>query len=248
MKKIILPFLAIASLHFTACNEPIIGTGTPVSEIRKTDKFNAVICDLAGNVNIVCAPDTTTTVSITAQPNLLPLLECLVEKDELLVRFKRGTNITSADPVNVTIAVPTLKSLKMLGSGNGVISGKLITPSLLCAMMGSGDITVNGATIGKLRADITGSGEIKLLNTTNQKAEYAIKGSGKISAFAAPTDTVKAIVAGSGDINCMAIKILDAEINGSGNIDYLGKPTVIKNKIGGNGTIKGDGVLAETAK
>jgi Putative auto-transporter adhesin, head GIN domain len=248
MKKIFLLLICCNSLLFSACVQSIKGSGKAITKIKNVSNFNAVISDLPANINLRCIPDTAFSCTITAQENIQPYIECLIEKEELLIRFKRATNITTYQKIEINISMPTVNGLKVLGSGDGNITGKLYTQNLLCAMMGSGNINVDGATIGKLRADITGSGNITLLNTTNQKAEYAIKGSGKIDANAAPTDTVKAIVAGSGDINCMAVKILDAEINGSGNITYLGKPSVIKNKIGGNGKISGYGVLTENAK
>jgi Putative auto-transporter adhesin, head GIN domain len=241
-------YLILIAITISSCEAPIIGAGKIVSEQRNCKNFNAVINDLPGDVHITCKADTGYSCKISAQENILKLIECSIEKDELLIRIKRTARITTMEGIVVEITMPTIKGLKMLGSGNALIDGNAISENLLCAMMGSGNIKVLGATIGKLRADITGSGNIDFENCTSQKAEYALKGSGKINANNAPSDSVRAIVAGSGSIDCMAVKVLDAEINGSGNITYLGKPSVIRNKIGGNGKIIGEGVLAESAK
>jgi uncharacterized lipoprotein YehR (DUF1307 family) len=246
MKNIIILLFVIVSL--TACEAPIVGTGKIISEQRDCKNFNAVISDLPGNVTITCKADTAYSCKISAQENILKFIECSIEKDELLIRFKRTARIKTMEGIEVQITMPSVKGLKMLGSGNGLIQGNAVTENLLCALMGSGNIKVQGATIGKLRADITGSGNIDFENCTSQKAEYALKGSGSINANNAPADSVRAIVAGSGSIDCIAVKILDAEINGSGDITYLGKPVVIRNKIGGNGKIVGEGTLAESAK
>jgi hypothetical protein len=237
MKKIVFSILTIATLGFTSCEPPIKGVGTPITEIRTCNNFNAVITDLPGNVHITAKPDTSFSCTITAQPNILPLIECAIEKEELLIRFKRTSRINSTDNIEINIAMPTINSLKVLGSSNGTINGNIISENLLCAMMGSGNIDVQNATIRRMRADITGSGNINLHNTVSIHAEYAIKGSGNIQAQQSPADSVRAIVAGSGEIKCIAVKNIDAEINGSGCIKYTGKPNVSRSKIGGNGQI-----------
>jgi Putative auto-transporter adhesin, head GIN domain len=240
MKNFIYALLACAIITITSCEPPIKGAGAPITETKSVANFNAVITDLPGNLHITCKDDTALTCSISAQPNIMPLIECLVEKDELLIRFKRTSRIESSEDININITMPTLKGVKSLGSGNTTIDGMLITENLLCSLMGSGEMTVQGATIRKCRADITGSGKISLNNSTCIYAEYAIKGSGTIEAGASAVDSVKAIVAGSGDIHCLAVKNIDAEINGSGNIGYKGKPNVSRNKIGGNGKIEAE--------
>jgi Putative auto-transporter adhesin, head GIN domain len=241
-------YLLSITFIFNACEAPLSASSTSITDKRTCANFTAVISDLPGNIHVTCSADTNYSCQITAADNLMKLIECSIEKDELLIRFKRTARIKDAGKIDVNITMPTIKGIKVLGSGDAEIDGKLVSNNLLCAMMGSGNIKVQGATIGKLRADITGSGNILLQNSTCQKAEYALKGSGSIDATNVPADSVRAIVAGSGAINCMAIKILDAEINGSGDITYLGKPSVIRNKIGGNGKIIGDGVLTESAK
>jgi Putative auto-transporter adhesin, head GIN domain len=237
MKTLLFTILGVATLGFASCEPPIKGNGTPITEKRTCNNFNAVITDLPSKVHITAKPDTAFSCTITAQPNILPLIECAIEKDELLIRFKRSTRISSTDNIEINISMPTLNSLKVLGSGNGTIDGNLVSENLLCAMMGSGNIDVQNATIRRMRADITGSGNINLHNTVSINAEYAIKGSGNIQAKLSPADSVRAIVAGSGDIECMAVKNIDAEINGSGKIKYAGKPNISRSKIGGNGQI-----------
>jgi len=72
MKKIVFSILTIATLGFTSCEPPIKGVGTPITEIRTCNNFNAVITDLPGNVHIAAKPDTSFSCAITAQPNILP--------------------------------------------------------------------------------------------------------------------------------------------------------------------------------
>jgi hypothetical protein len=242
MKNIIL-IAFVGMLLITSCEEPVVGNGAIKTENRDCKNFNSIITDLTGAINVYCTPDTAFSCNISAQENILQHIECSIEKEELLVRFKRTSKIKSHEPITINITMPNIVSYKILGQSNATLIGDIRNKETLLAIMGNGGINASGLHTDKLRVDITGNAKANILNSACKSAEYAIKGNGTLEAKTNTVDSVRAICTGNGEISCYAAKAIDAEINGNGSINYQGTPVIYRSKIGGNGKINGDGVL-----
>jgi hypothetical protein len=194
---------------------------------------------LPGNAIVTINKNATSaSATITAEENILPYIESLTEKEELLVRFKRDARIGKVKEISIKVILPAINSLKILGNGNAELINANETNPVILALMGNGNIITQNCIFNKLSTDLTGNGNFQLLNTACNSAEYALKGNGSIEASNNTADSVKAIVVGNGSIDCKPIKYLDAEVNGNGSIHYSGTPNNINKKIGGNGTVQ----------
>jgi hypothetical protein len=230
--------ILFATILLNACNSShkIIGTGDIITAQITVNNFTKVISDLPADIEIYVSKDTPITCTVMAQKNIAELITGTVKEDELLLSIKNNYSYRTDKNITIKITCPTLSSIKGLGSGNIMASGSIVSNEFVASQMGSGDITLTGATIGSLRVMVAGSGDIAVNNGTSQQAEYGVKGSGSIEAFTNICSTVKAKVDGSGDIDIFATGLVDAEVNGSGNINYKGT-TQVKNKVNGSGEI-----------
>ena len=208
------------------------------TEARSTGDFEAVQT-LGPTVRL--RQGTGTSVSVTADRNLLPLLETVVEDSRmgktLVVRWKRGTRVSiwsSRDEPVVTIVAPRITGLLVSGSGDIVADG-LTPPSLSARIEGSGDIRLTGVATDALALAVAGSGDISAAGRATRLAA-SVAGSGDIRADSLAADVVDVNIAGSGDVKVQADKTLQVNIAGSGDVVYAGNPTV-RQSILGSGSV-----------
>lgn len=121
-------------------------------------------------------------------------------------------------------------------SGSGSILAGII--------IGAGEVDIRHNSSGRISAVIPdvveldvimgGSGSVEL-SGYGEIAEYSLNSSGKIDAFDMEMLEVKATNSGSGNIYVWAEDFLDATVNGSGDIVYMGNPEVtIRDNGSGN--------------
>ncbi len=237
IKRIHLLTVLLITFLFTACDPPINGSGAIVTKVATVANFNKVITDLPGKLIVEYVPNTAPTVTLYTQENLLQYIETLVEKDELLLRFKTNIRIGNVDSLIVKVTLPNITAVKLLGNSVAEINNVTGNTEMLAALMGNGAISLNNCTLNKVRAEIAGNGKVSFTTCTSKNAEYALKGNGAINASNNRCDSARAIVAGNGIINCQSTN-LDAEINGNGGIVHNAAAKLYRRKIGGNGYIK----------
>lgn len=218
--------------------EPLTGSGRIAAETRSLPEFESIAA--RGSIDLVVRQGPATRVVATADDNLLPLLETVVERAgspdaRLVVRWKSGTAIHTRRNVRVEVVTPRLNALAMFGSGDARVEA-LHTPSLKLSLSGSGN-----AALGRLQADefsvsISGSGDVKADGAAG-RFKVSIAGSGDVMARDLQADEVTVRIAGSGDAAVHAQRKLDVSIAGSGDVVYSGEPEVTRS-VKGSGTVK----------
>jgi hypothetical protein len=165
----------------------------------------------------------------------------LLLSEPCLKNSERGRD--RARELVVTVRLPRLERLEILGSGSAVLdhferggdmafivrgSGDIHFTAITglrgfhAELFGSGDITggeveVSGTTTIQLR----GSGDVRLSGTT-KRADIEVFGSGDVDASGLRSDDVKVVVRGSGDARVNSIGSLEQSIFGSGEIHNNG--------------------------
>ena len=213
------------------------GSGKAASQTRNVGEFQAI--KSAGAMDIVVRQGATTSVQVTADDNLLPLLETVVEGSgdsaTLIVRWKRGENIHHDSDVKVSVVTPRLSMLSAAGSGDIVVEA-FQTPALQVAVAGSGNAKLDRLSTDDLGIRISGSGDVGGQGRA-AKMKVNIAGSGSVNLTDMKADDVSVSIAGSGDAAVNAHRTLDVSIAGSGDVVYTGDATV-KSSVAGSGSVK----------
>ena len=103
MKKISVLLGMASMIVFTSC-EKVVGEGILVSETRTTAPFNGIESEISGNVIYTQGNDYK--VELTAQQNILNVMETPVLSGQLVVRFKNNVRVKfQALPGNTAGAV-----------------------------------------------------------------------------------------------------------------------------------------------
>ncbi len=213
------------------------GSGKIVKTSRSLGAFRGISLEAPAQVTLVQGGPGG--LVIETDDNIAPLLETVVERDHLLIRFARNAGPLSAQVLNVTISLPAgatpLESLAVGGSGV-IKSALLTTPSLQCAIGGSGDIHLAQLQTDKFKVSIAGSGSLTAAGRADDMTAN-IAGAGDLKTGKLAAQHLKISIAGSGDATVWAKTGLNVSIAGSGDVGYFGDPAV-KQSIAGSGNVR----------
>jgi hypothetical protein len=154
-------------------------------------------------------------LTLSADDNLLPIIETVVQNEQLIIRTKNDTSITSSNPIRAAVTMKSLRSAGISGSGSFVIP-ELSGEAVKFDVLGSGDITADGA-VNTLEVNVGGSGTVNCAELAAKSATVSIGGSGNVTVNASDR--------------------LDATIGGSGTIVYAGNPATVNQSVPGSGSI-----------
>ena len=211
--------LVLTVIAISGCNITINGGATGVqgsgvskSESRDVEEFHAIDLEGVGSLTVDVGQETA--VSVTADDNLLPLIETKVVKGVLTIRPTES--ISTKSKLTFKIATPSLDDLTISGAGSATLSNA------------SGEnlsVSINGA------GSVDGSGDVAAL-------EIEIDGTGSVDFKDLKTKTSRIQVSGAGNATIHATESVDAEVNGVGSVTVHGNPADIKKQINGIGSVK----------
>jgi len=236
MKKLSLAVVSLAAVLFIfpSC-EKVVGEGPLVTQTRSVGNFTGVSSEMSGKVNFTIAPDYK--VEITAQQNILDVLNTNVVDGVLHIDFKNNVRVRQHEDLLINITAPYADYFRLSGSGNMNVQGDIAADNLKLTLSGSGDITVQNAVIAdKIDADVSGSGNISIANGSAVNEDVDISGSGKVEMAGVDAENAVTHTSGSGDVKLSLSKNLDVHISGSGSVFYHGNP-IISTHISGSGRV-----------
>ena len=235
MKGIYAVLLAIAGAVALSSCEKVVGEGPVVTETRNVTDFKGVSVAISGKVNYQVAP--TYKVEVSAQRNILNVLQTERHGDELVIKFREGTNVKSHEEIIINISAPVAEFANLSGSAELTVMGDIVSPALGLRVSGSGNIVVSKAITDDLTATITGSGNIRINQGSSFNEKLKISGSGNIDVSEITGSKVQAEISGSGHIRVHAVQTLNATISGSGSVFYKGTPQ-ISTSVSGSGSVR----------
>jgi hypothetical protein len=247
---------AAALLFFllSACeleiHQAVKGSGIEKASTRRTASFTRV--DLKGSMRVAIVVGEPLSVIVRGDDNLIGRVRTRVKGETLTISNDRLYR--SKIGLSVAIHVPTLTAIDLSGSGTIEVrnvqgtrfiadlsgSGEIALDGkpdrLDLDISGSGDIQVDRLEARKVYGEISGSGEITA-NGTTERLDISIPGSGEAQLERLIARDVQVDISGSGDARVWAGGSLDAEISGSGDIEYAGNPRRVVKDVSGSGEI-----------
>jgi hypothetical protein len=209
-----------------------------VTESRPVSGFNSVSvrrvredADHAGR---------TESLTITADDNVLPYIETVVEQGMLKIRWKKpveGRSLTlSREKISMTLSARDMEAIAIGGSTN-VTAGPLKSERIVANIGGSGNLEITSVEAGDVAVTIGGSGDLAIGGGRTHTLNVRIGGSGAVQAPKLESRSAKVRIGGSGSASIWAHDTLDATVAGSGAIRYYGDPKV-ERRVAGSGEIR----------
>lgn len=209
------------------------GSGKASTESRTASDFDAIA--VSGAMTLEVRQGAREAVSVTADDNVLPLVETVVEARTLRVRIKRGESVQTRTPIKVAVDVVKLSALSSSGASDVSVDG-LKTPLLKLSIAGSGGAALKALQADALEVSIAGSGDLRG-DGVARLVKLSIAGSGDAALTDLVADDVTVSIAGSGDAKVTANKTLSATVAGSGDVQYRGNATTVRSSVLGSGSI-----------
>ena len=205
------------SLLFTSCKKEIIhGKGDIITQERTVSNFSRV--KITGITDVTLIQGSSFRVTVSDYENLVDEVETALSGDELRVGYKRNVWVTKGKSKAV-ITMPSLKGVRVDGSGDFIIEGPFTGTSLFSV-------------------EINGSGNVSINNAIVDEADIHISGSGDVRNFGLQCNKVTVKVSGSGNTEITVHNLLDVRINGSGDVYYKGTASVSASISGSGKVIK----------
>lgn len=190
----------------------VMGSGRVISEEREVQDFDSV--RMSGSGTLILQQTGSESLVIEAEDNILPLLTSEVRDRRLMLGLRPGSSYRASRKVTYRLTVKDMKGIEVSGSGD-VQGTDISTDSLTLQGSGSFDMTLAG------RAD---------------RLQVDISGSGAFQGDALESREATVMISGSGDATVKVTDSLDAFVRGSGNVVYIGNPTLTQ-RVSGSGSI-----------
>jgi hypothetical protein len=226
---------SVAALALTACDDVTIkignkngvkGSGVAATETRALSEFSAV--DLAGVGKLVLkvGEGSSYSVKVTADDNLLPLVETKVNGSTLTIQLKDSVSLTNGVGFTYEITAPKIERIETSGAAS---------------VDGSG---FNG---GKLELDLSGVGSVKLAGRV-EEFRADLSGAGSLNSASLIANDVKVDLSGVGSADVHAEKRIRANVSGLGSINWQGNATDVKSDVSGLGSVRKSGSSGKSAE
>ena len=211
----------------------VSGSGQLSKSQRQVSNFKGVSLELPADVEIVQGE--TEGVLIETDDNIAPLLETLVDHEQLRIRLTQRFKSIKPTSLKITVNARNVERLAISGSGD-IRAGKLRSPTLEAHITGSGDIRIAALEVQSLSVSIAGNGDFFAAGRADTTS-LSIAGSGDLKTERLAARNVKLSIAGSGDAKVWASQTFDVNIAGSGDVGYYGDPAVTRS-VAGSGRIR----------
>ena len=188
-------------------------TGGVTSEARDVSGFNEV--ELKGVGNLSLEQTGSESLTVEAEEDVLPKIRTEVENKRLIISPERNTSINTNKPINYKLTVKDLNTLEVSGSGN-VEAEDINTDELAVTIGGAGDVEIRGSADSQ-EIEISGSGEYKAGDLESKEATIDVRGSGLATVNVSDE--------------------LEAEVSGSGSVEYIGDP-MVQQEVSGAGEVR----------
>lgn len=202
------------ALTLAACGKGtrgVPGSGIEATEIRQIDAFERI--ELVGSGRLTIEVGQAAPLTITADDNLLPLLETRVSDGQLVIRPTES--ISPEIGLVFSVGTESLSGISLTGAAS-IVAGEVEAQSLEISIEGAGRVKVTG-TADTLVAGVAGAGELELFDLQAREAKIDL--------------------AGAAGAEVHADELLNVTIAGIGRVRYSGEPKLEKS-ISGLGSVK----------
>jgi hypothetical protein len=226
---------AVSGCSWSERGEPLKGSGTVVTESRAVSGFTAVELQGTGNLRITQGPAEALTVR--TDDNLLPLITTKVRNSTLIIATDTKDHPHGITPTTLVydLSVTSLQSLSVAGAAQ-VDGHSFATDDLRIDIDGAAQVRLDGLQATTLRVSSSGGSDFTLAGTVDRQ-EITIDGAAEYKARELASRTATIQITGAGHATLQVAEALDASIEGSGVIEYVGSPTVSQ-KVSGLGVIR----------
>ena len=202
--------------------ETVTGSGNLITETRQLNGVNRV--DLTIYADLEIQQGAQEAITITADDNILPVLQTNVSGGRLTIRYQPQVNARSIHQPKMVLTVKDLSGLS--ASSSGIINvGPITTGNFNIELTSGCNINIQNIQADDITSHISSSGDVSIQGTANSLTLH-ISSSGDFEAGDLQVQEANVKLTSSGDATVWVVKTLVANLSSSGNVMYYGNPSI----------------------
>jgi hypothetical protein len=227
--------IAVCSFAFmSSCGlvDCVKGSGHPDSVKRKVADFTKI--DIKGSYRILLKQDSSLSITVSGDDNLLKYIETNVSDDKLFI--KSNKDMCPNNQMTLTIGVHNIKEITSLGALELYSKGTLNLQDLKLDFSGN-TRTILGINAANVTTKASGNAEITL---KGQAMTHTVNfsGSEKFDAFGFVVSDYDIESSGNTECDINVLHSLDLHTSGSSVVKYKGAPVRLVNEKSGLSTLE----------
>jgi hypothetical protein len=241
----------LLGLSFSACMVFDIrgerGSGQMTSEQRDFHGISGVSLATIGHMEIRLGD--TESLRIEAEDNLMRYIKTEVNNGELTIKNQEHFNLHNTRPVNYYLTVKNLNSISIYSSGDiqapdlesrdfsitiastgDLRMGNLMADMLKVNIFSSGDVNMGALNANRIEVNISSTGDLDIAGGTVKSQDVTINSTGDYAAKNLACDAADVILNSTGSATIQVRDHLNAKLNSTGDLRYIGSPAVNVNR------------------
>lgn len=225
----IILIMASSCIRFTGT----VGSGNVISEERKVEGFNRI--SVSAGINLFIKQDSSETLKIEAEDNLMPIIITEVKNGRLEIRYKNlSFGLSATKPVNVYV---TAKELNEINASSGAnVKAEEIRADNLKINLSSGALGEIIVQTSQIDADATSGSVIRISGKTD-KQNVNLSSSGNYNGEDLSSTSAFVNVSSGSSAKVKVSDSLDVNISSGAIVQYSGSPK-ISSDISSGGLLK----------
>jgi len=240
MKKIAL-FSLVILVFASGCREiagrRVKGSGHIISENRTASGFNSI--DVSGAIDVYVKQDSTTSVKVETDDNILEYVEVHTEGSTLEIYTEGNIRLRPSGKIKVYISNPQYKDLQVSGASSIRGENEITSSEAL-------HVEISGESEGRLElnapkvsVNLTGASNASIKGKTKD-FEGGASGASEIRGFDLLTENADVDASGASSIEIYASVRIAGQASGASSVNYKGNAQANVEKSGASSVNKKD--------
>ena len=237
MKKInftsIVLVSAISLLLLSSCRLMCVrGSGNMITENRAISEFTKL--DVSGEYKVVLKQDSSLSLKINADDNLLKYIKTSVSNGKLRIYSKKS--ICGSGQIVINVGIRNINNVEASGAVEISSDGKISTQDIHFDLSGATKLTMD---LNAANVSTEGSGATRI-NLTGQASSHSVdlSGAGRVNAFDFVVGNYIIETSGATKCEINVLNSLSVHTSGASTIHYRGNPKTVNNDKSGASTLK----------
>ncbi len=226
-----------SSSYVMGTSSTVYGSGVTVEESRPVSGVRGIT--LAGTGTVYVRQGGAPSLIVRAEDNLMEHLETPVHGDTLVMRTQAGFDLQPTREIEYHLVVTNLRRVELRGAG-GINASSITADHLVVVRSGVGNLDFTDLGVTSLQATLSGVGSARV-DGVAQRQSVVLGGFGNYEAGGLQTAEADITIRSGGSATVRVSGRLDARIDGSGSVYYIGDPVVTRSGHGSGSVVPAAG-------
>ena len=211
------------------------GSGNIITENRNETGFNNI--DVSGDIDVYIKQDSTTSVKVEADDNILEYIEVHTNGSTLEIYTEGNIRLRPSHKIKVYVSNPEYKDFQVSGASSIHSENEITSPDAL-------HVDISGESEGRLEVNapkvsvnLTGASNANIKGKTKD-FEGGASGASEIRGFDLLTENADVDASGASNIEIYASVKIAGQASGASSVNYKGNAQSSVEKSGASSVIK----------